>query len=67
MGAKKAVNWKGIFNMGMPLRTCFTERGREAVQLHASDLPENIRSLSKISAVNIPVSLIGHQVTAGAS
>ena len=53
--------------MGMPLRTCFTERGREAVQLHASDLPEIIRSLSKISAVNIPVSLIGHQVTAGAS
>jgi len=36
----------------MNLSTCFTERGPEAIQLHASDLPENIRSLSKISAAN---------------
>ena len=37
----------------MPLSTCFTERGPEAIQLLASDLPENIRSLSKNSAANV--------------
>ena len=36
----------------MPLSTCFTERGPEAIQMHTYDLPENIRSL-KISPVNI--------------
>ena len=36
----------------MPLSTCFTVRGPEAIQMHAHDLPENIRSL-KISPVNI--------------
>ena len=53
LGDKKAVNWKGIFKTGMPLSTCLTKRGPEAIQLHASDLLENIRSLSKISPVNI--------------
>ena len=53
LGAKKAVNWKGILETGMPLSTCFTERGPEAIQLLAFDLPENIRPLSKISAANI--------------
>ena len=53
IGGKKAVNWKGIFKTGMPLSTCFTKRGPEAIQLHASDLLENVRSLSKISSVNI--------------
>ena len=60
LGGKKAVNWKGIFKTGMPLSTCFTERGPEAIQLHASDLPENMRFLSKISPVNIPVPLLSH-------
>ena len=60
---KKAVNWKEIFKTGiMPLSTCFTERGLEAIQLHASDLPENIRSLSKISAANI-LSRLGASIT----
>ena len=53
LGGKKAVNWKGIFKTGMPLSICFTERGPEAIQLLASDLPENIRSLSKNSAANV--------------
>ena len=53
LGDKKADNWKEIFETGMLLSNCFTERGPEAIQLLASDLPENIRSLSKISAVNI--------------
>ena len=53
LGGKKAVNWKGIFKTEMPLSTCFTEPGPEAVQLLASDLPGNIRSLSKNSAANI--------------
>ena len=52
--AKRQLIEKGIFKTGiMPLGTCFTERGLEAIQLHASDLPQNIRSLSKISAANI--------------
>ena len=53
LGGKKAVNWKGIFKTEMPLSTCFTEPGPEAIQLLASDLPENIRSLSKNSAANV--------------
>ena len=53
LGDKKVVNWKGIFKTEMPLSTCFTERGPEAIQLLASDLPENIRSLSKNSAANV--------------
>ena len=53
LGGKKAVNWKEIFKTGMLLSTCFTERRPEAIQLHASNLPENIRSLSKISPVKI--------------
>ena len=67
LGGKKAVDWKGIFKTGIPLSTCFTERGPEAIQLRASDLPENIRSPSKISAVNIPVPFRGHRVTEGAA
>jgi len=50
---KKAVNWEGIFKTGIPLSTYCTKRSPEAIQMHASDLPEKIRSLNKTSPVNI--------------
>ena len=53
LGGKKAVNWEGIFKTGIPLSTYFTKRSPEAIQMHASDLPEKIRSLNKTSPMNI--------------